>query len=205
MKPVLRLTAVAAFLVLLFYLTAGSEKDTMKTAGSILAFGDSITYGYMADADESYPAVLQSLIGLNVINAGVNGETSEAGTARFPSLLEDDTIGVIILCTGANDILQQRSMPRLKSNLEYMISLAREKGIKVLLIGVPFFGSFELSSLPLYKEVAEKEHVAYMPDLLPDVLEDRTLRSDNVHPNAAGYRYMAEAIAQKLRRERLIN
>ncbi len=200
MKP----AAVAVFVVTLlataiYVMKSGPEVSALQPGDSILAFGDSITYGYGAKPGESYPAVLASMTGLRVINAGINGETSGEGLARLPKLLGDDSIRLMILCSGGNDILQRRSREELKSNLERMIALAKAKGIDVVLIGVPEFGIFGLSSLPLYKEVAREENVAYMPSLLPDILGDRSLKTDYVHPNAAGYRTMAEKIFERLR------
>ncbi len=170
----------------------------MQSNDAILAFGDSITFGFGAQPQQSYPAVLQNLTGHRVINAGVNGETSEEGLVRLPALLDDDSVRLMLLCFGGNDILQQKSMPRLKQNIKKMIEMAKSKGVEVLLIGVPKFGVFGLSSLPLYKEVAKEENVAYMPELLPEVLEDSALKSDYVHPNASGYRRMAEQIRKQL-------
>lgn len=171
----------------------------MQPHESILAFGDSITYGFGANRQESYPAVLQRLSGIRVINAGINGETSEEGKVRLPSLLRDDSIRLMLLCSGGNDILQQRPLARLEANVRAMITEAKKQNVDVILIGVPTFGAFGLSSLPLYERVAEEEGIAYMPSLLPDVLEERALKNDYVHPNAAGYRVMAERVAERLR------
>ena len=201
----MKLAVAAAFVLALFaaamlLMKSGPEVRALRPGDSILAFGDSITYGFAARPEESYPAVLASLTGRRVINAGVNGETSEEGLARLPGLLEDDSIRLILLCFGGNDILQRRSKNRLQRNLERMISMAKAKGIDVVMIGVPEFGVFGLASLPLYEDVAGTEKIAYMPSLLPDVLGDRALKADYVHPNAAGYRLMAERIAERLQR-----
>jgi len=195
--------AAAALLLLLlaalYFSKSGPEAAPLQPHDTILAFGDSITRGYGAGERESYPAVLEALSGFRVVNAGVNGETSEEGLARLPGLLEDGSIRLMLLCFGGNDILQHRSQVRLKENLVRMIAMAKAKGVDVVLIGVPSFGAFGLSSLPLYAEVADEEKVAYMPSLLPDVLEARELKADYVHPNASGYRVMAERIAKRLR------
>lgn len=200
MKPAVAAAFVVTLLVTAIYvMKSGPEVSVLQPGDSILAFGDSITYGYGAKPGESYPAVLASMTGLRVINAGVNGETSAEGLARLPKLLDDGSIRLMLLCFGGNDILQHRSEAKLKSNLERMIAMAKAKGIDVVLIGVPEFGIFGLSSLPLYKEVAHEEDIAYMPSLLPDVLGDRSLKTDYVHPNAAGYRMMAKRISERLR------
>ena len=196
------LKAAAALLLLLLtviYVAKSHPKaEPLQPHDSILAFGDSITYGFGVGEDESYPAVLHALTGIRVINAGINGETSEEGIVRLPELLEDGSVRLMLLCFGGNDILQRRSPARLKSNLKRMIAMAKAKGVDIVLIGVPSFGVLGLSSLPLYKEVAEEEKVFYMPSLLPDVLEERALKADYVHPNAAGYRVMAERINARL-------
>jgi len=198
MKPAVLLGILLALLSVIYFMKHGDEGRHLKTGDAILAFGDSITYGYAAKPQESYPAVLQTLTGYRVINAGVNGETSEEMIVRLPALLEDPSVRLLLLCAGGNDILQQRSKERLKSNLLRMIGMAKAKGIDVVLIGVPSFGTFGLSSLPLYEEVAKEEQIAYIPTLLPDILEERSLMSDYVHPNAAGYRRMGERIRERL-------
>ncbi|WP_345984465.1 arylesterase [Sulfurimonas sp. HSL-1656] len=190
---------ILVLLVTALYLLKSDTKMTPLQSGEkMLAFGDSITYGYGAKPGESYPAVLQTLTGIPVINAGVNGETTEEGAVRFPAALEEENIRLVLLCLGGNDILQQRSKTRLKANLKRIVQMAKTKGIDVVLIGVPTFGVFGMTSLPLYQEIAEEEKIAYLPSLLPDVLADRGLRGDYVHPNAAGYRVIAERVAERL-------
>lgn len=201
MKVLILLAVLLALSLLVVFVLRKGQTNVARLEAQVLAIGDSITFGYKAKRRESYPAELQSLSGRGVINAGINGERSDGALARLPGLLDSSNVRTMVLCTGANDILQQYSMSNLKSNLKRMIAIARERGVDVVLIGVPFFGSHRLASLPLYDEVAAEENVAYMPYLLPDVLGDRRLRADHVHPNAAGYRYMAEAVLDRLRKE----
>jgi len=173
---------------------------TLSPQDSILAFGDSLTYGFSAKPTESYPAILSKLSGHHVLNAGVNGETSKEGLIRLPTLLEDTNIKVMILFFGGNDILQRRSMSELKSNLKAMIDMAKEKNIKVLLISVPNIGIFGLSPLGLYEEVAEEEDIVLLSGMLADILSQPTLKSDQIHPNALGYKQMAEEIYESLKK-----
>jgi len=77
----------------------------------ILAFGDSLTYGFGTDIKNSYPSVLAEKIRVEIINAGINGETSSDGLRRLPSLLSDTGITHMILCFGGNDILQNSPCP----------------------------------------------------------------------------------------------
>ena len=168
----------------------------LKTGSRILAVGDSITNGVGAFATQSYPAILQSLIGIEVINAGINGETSAQGLARLPGVLEDGTIRLMLLCYGTNDIVQGRSMKQLKNHLRAMIDLAKSKSIVTVVIGIPDPYAMRTQSLPLYDEIAAVKDVGYLPSLLPEVVNEPAYMSDEVHPNAKGYRFMAEHIAR---------
>ena len=195
-------------LVVLALLTL-TEKETNSVKliknNTILAFGDSLTYGFGANPSESYPALLSEMTGLRVINAGINGETSKEGLVRLPKLLEDPSIKLMILFFGGNDIMQRRSMDELKQNLKTMIQLAKQKHIDVLLISVPNIGLFGLSPLSLYKEVAEEENIPLLSGMLADILSQPSLKNDQIHPNGSGYKKMAERIYETLKEHGWIN
>ena len=183
--------------VLLLFLSACGEEQPqlsrLPADAVILAFGDSLTHGNGAKANESYPAVLEQLTGRKVINAGISGEQSEPGLKRLPGLLERHNPQLMILCHGGNDMLRKKSMSAMESNLRNMITLAQDRNIPVVLIGVPKPGLF-LSSFEAYEKIAESMGVIFIEDLIPDVLGDNNLKSDTVHPNKAGYKVMAETI-----------
>ena len=193
------LIALAITLILVRFTKKDSTIQTLHPQNSILAFGDSLTYGYNAKSAESYPAVLSKMTGLNVINEGIPAETSKDGLKRLPQLLEDPSLRLMILCFGGNDMMQQLSMDGLKKNLKTMIHMAKEKGIDVLLISVPNFTLLGLSPLSLYEEVADEESIPLISGLLADILSDPSRKSDQVHPNALGYKQMAETIYENLK------
>ena len=174
------------------------EMHTLSSNNTILALGDSLTYGHGASNNGSYPARLSDLTGYRVINAGMNAETSDEGLKRLPALLEDKSIKLMILCFGGNDIMQKRSMSSLKQNLKKMIQMAKAKNIDVLLISVPNINLFGLSPLGLYEEVAEEENVPLLSGVLANILSQPSLKSDQVHPNALGYKEMADKIYESL-------
>lgn len=165
----------------------------------ILAFGDSLTRGTGAGRNSAYPAVLAELSGRRVVNAGVPGEVSAAGLRRLPRLLDDTAPGLLILCHGGNDMLRKQDLTRARRNLEAMVAMARERDIPVLLLGVPKPGIW-LSTAPFYIEVAEHTGTPILADTIAEILGDGDLKSDPVHPNAAGYRQLAEAIHAYLQR-----
>ena len=171
----------------------------------LLAFGDSITYGSGADKEQSYPAILSRLSGHPVINAGIPGEVSTAGKQRLPALLDKHKPALLLLCHGGNDLLRRLSPADMKNNLEAMIDSAAQRNIPVLLIGVPAFGILFLETDEVYDALAEKYSLLYEGKVLTRVESDPDLKSDHIHPNAAGYREMAQAVHQLLRDSGTLN
>lgn len=165
----------------------------LKDTSVILAFGDSLTYGFGTSKDFSYPAVLESKIGLKVINAGVNGEVSEDGLTRLPKFLEQKP-DLVILCHGGNDIIRKLSTKELKSNLLAMINLIHQSGAQVLLVGVPNFGLFGFDIHEVYDKVADETGVIFEDEVLTYIEQNRSYKSDYIHPNKKGYEMMADAI-----------
>lgn len=164
----------------------------------ILAFGDSITHGNGATAANSYPAVLSQLTGRRVINAGVPGEVSAAGARRLPALLDRHRPALLILCHGGNDMLRKLDSTAMYDNLATMVAAAHARGIAVVLLGVPQPGLFLLDSAEAYDRLASAHGLAYDGDILPEVYSDKALKADQIHPNADGYRRIAQAVLQLL-------
>ncbi|OQX49745.1 MAG: hypothetical protein B5M46_03865 [Epsilonproteobacteria bacterium 4484_20] len=80
-------------------------------------------------------------------------------------------------------------------------SKARAKGVDVLLISVPDLSLFGLSALDLYEEVANEEGILLVRGVLAEILGDPALKSDQIHPNAKGYKKMAESVYEALRQK----
>jgi len=189
--------------VIVIIFTLIKETPTMQelqATDTILTFGDSLTFGYGAKRNESYPSVLATLIHSKVINGGVNGDTSSEGLKRLPKLLEDKSIKLIILCFGGNDILRKLPMSELKDNLRNMANMAKAKNIKVLLVSVPNIGLFGLSPLDLYEDLSVEENVPLASGVLSGILSKGSLKSDQIHPNALGYKKMAKDIYNVLKK-----
>lgn len=159
----------------------------------VLAFGDSLTHGTGASRGQAYPDVLSELLGKPVINLGIPGEVSAAGLQRLPSVLEEYKPTLVILCHGGNDFLRRLDQANTTSNLEAMITLIRSQGADVVLVGVPKLG-FGLQMPEFYAQIADKYKIPLQEEILVDLLGDNSMKSDSIHPNATGYRQMAEAI-----------
>lgn len=188
---------IARLLLLTLVLSScSSDKlNPIPTHGVILAFGDSLTYGYGAKQISSYPQVLTELSRRSVINAGISGEITADGLNRLPELLDEHSPNLLILLEGGNDILRNQDLNITKQNLAGMIELAQSFGTQVILIGVPEKKLFSSSAL-LYTELAGQYQLTFDGTILAELLKDNRYKSDAIHLNEAGYRKLAEHIHQ---------
>lgn len=163
----------------------------------VLAFGDSLTHGTGAGAEQAYPAQLQGLIGRPVINAGVPGETTADGLKRLPEALEAHRPRLLLLCLGGNDMLRRLDPAQTAGNLRAMVRMARERGVGVVLVGVPEPGLF--SDAPgFYEEIAREFGLPYEGEVFNEVLKNPSLKADPIHANGEGYRLVAARLAALL-------
>lgn len=165
----------------------------------ILAFGDSLTYGTGVSKDKSYPAQLEKILHVKVLSSGIPGEVSESGLKRLPAVLDEVKPDILVLCHGGNDILRKLSRKQTKQNIEKMVELAQQKGISVVLVGVPNLSLFGISTADMYGDIAQKYKLPYEDEILEKIEKDVKLKSDQIHPNEKGYKMMAEAIAGVMR------
>ncbi|MDD2310665.1 MAG: hypothetical protein PHH91_13895 [Desulfuromonadaceae bacterium] len=80
-----------------------------------------------------------------------------------------------------------------------MIRMAGERGVSVLLVAVPS-PDFLLKPPSLYEELAKEFKIPIETKALPHILGKSSLKSDHIHPNAAGYRILAEALVKLLKK-----
>ena len=198
----LRQLAIVALLLLAGLAGCGEKVPRLSSIGPdevIVAFGDSLTYGTGASESESYPAILAQLIERKVVRAGVPGEITEQGLARLPEVIEEHRPVLMIVCLGGNDMLRKVADAQIRANLSEIIRTIKGQGISVMLVGVPK-PALVTSAAAFYAEVAQEFDIPYEGAIVTDVLYQRELKSDPIHPNAKGYRMMAEAIAKLLKK-----
>ncbi len=188
--------------LLLFFSLAGCGKSPrlppLASDATILAFGDSLTFGTGAGPAESYPAVLAILTKRTVINAGEPGETTRDGRERLADEIDASQPALLILCMGGNDFLRKLPESGTVANLRAMLDEARSRNLPVLLVATPRPG-LGLSVPAFYADLAREYAIPLEDESLEDILSERDLKSDLIHPNATGYRKLAEAIAAKLK------
>ncbi|HEZ5639094.1 TPA: arylesterase [Neisseria lactamica] len=203
-KPMNRRTFLLGAGALL--LTACGRKSARTHAkipegSTVLALGDSLTFGYGANPDESYPAQLQKLTGWNVVNGGVSGDTSAQALSRLPALLARKP-KLVIVGIGGNDFLRKVPEEQTRANIAKIIETVQKENIPAVLVGVPhitlgaLFG--HLSDHPLYEDLSEEYGIPLFGGAWAEILGDNDLKSDQIHANGKGYRRFAEKLSDFL-------
>jgi len=190
---------LAVFLLLVSGCGQQAKLPLLAPDAIVVAFGDSLTYGTGANEEESYPVQLARITGRRVVREGVPGEVSATGLARLPAALDEHQPRLLILCHGGNDFLRRLPKEQAAENVRAMIRLAKDRGVEVLLIGTPEIG-FTLTPPEFYAGIAKQFGIPYEGDVLTKILRNGELKSDQIHPNAQGYRLMAERVAELLRK-----
>ena len=178
---------------------------TVERGASVLAFGDSVTFGTGAAAGEDWPTLLASQTGWRIENAGVPGDTAEAGKERIQALLDEHRPALVIIEIGGNDFLRRRLPKAVKEDVRRLIRAAKSTGAQVVLVAVPEFSLLgavtrKPSDSPIYRELGDEEKVPVVSDVFSDILGRPELCADQIHPNAQGYLQMASGIQAYLRK-----
>ena len=175
----------------------------------VVLLGDSLTAGYGLAPDDAYPSILQRRLredglAVDVVNAGVSGDTSAGGLRRLDWALEGP-VRVLVVALGGNDALRGLTVDDLKRNLTAIIERAQARKVTVILAGMeappnlgrPYTAAFR----QVYRDVAAAHRVALLPFLLEGVAGVADLNQDDgIHPNAAGARRVADNLRPYLER-----
>ena len=179
------------------------KHSALPRGSAVLALGDSLTYGYGANPTESYPARLTELTGWAITNGGVSGDTSAQALARLPELLREHTPRLVIISIGGNDFLRRQPENETRTNIRAIIQACKAAGAETLLVGVPGVGVGAALGYPgdhpLYADLAKAENVPYYANGWSQILGKDALKSDQIHPNAAGYAEFARGLTAYLK------
>ena len=173
----------------------------------ILALGDSLTAGYgLAEAD-AFTTRLQKALkdkgyDVQVINAGVSGDTTAGGRARLDWALGDQP-QVAVVELGANDGLRGLDPASTRENLDAILTTLKDRKIPTLLAGMyaPRNLGREYGDRfnAIYPDLAAKHDVPLYPFFLEGVALDPKLnQEDGMHPNAKGVAIVVEGILPHL-------
>jgi acyl-CoA thioesterase-1 len=169
----------------------------------LAVLGDSLTAGYGLPASAAFPVRLQKAlqdkgIAVNIINAGVSGDTATGGRDRLDWSIPEGTEAVIVEL-GANDALRGVDPATTRAALEDILKRLKARNISVLLCGMyapPNLGAdYGARFNSIYPELAKAYGVPLYPFFLDGVAGDAKLtQPDGLHPTAAGVDIVVQRI-----------
>ncbi len=175
-------------------LAAGAFAQTKDAPVRIVVLGDSLVAGYQLKASDAFPAQLERALkakghAVDVINAGVSGDTTANGLERLRWAVPERT-DAVILELGANDALRGLPLDMTEDNLAQMTRSAQQAGARVLLVGMqvpPNYGTaYSDRFTGLYPKIAKAQKAAVVPFLLKGVSDGvnptRLFQADRLHP-----------------------
>ncbi|CAN5708732.1 arylesterase [soil metagenome] len=177
---------------------------------TVLFVGTSLTAGYGLAPELAYPSVVATLAAadgmpVQVVNAGLSGETSAGALRRMEWILRGPA-DVIVIETGANDALRGLDPDSTRANLERIIASIRraQPRARIVLVQMeapPNYGiGYVRRFRAMYGEVARAERVVLVPFLLDGVAGLPELnQADGIHPNRRGAEIAAANVWKALK------
>lgn len=189
--------------IITFLLLSLFSINSVMASTHILFLGDSLSEGQGLDENQSFPRLVEKSLkekkyDVVVTNGGVSGSTTASGVTRLKWHLKKKT-DILVLELGANDGLRGIKLVETNKNLIEIIKYAKEKKVKVLLLGLlmpPNYGKKYTEEFEqMYKKIALAEKIPFLPFLLNDVAGRSELNlADGIHPNAKGHEIVAKLV-----------
>jgi acyl-CoA thioesterase-1 len=172
----------------------------------MVVLGDSLSAGYGLTIEQALPAQLALIfnegnIGVRVINAGVSGDTSANGLARYDWSVGSAKPDILVIALGANDYLMGLSSASAQKNLASIIEKAKAENLTVILAGLQPRSKTQINARDqafanIYEDLAQIYNVPLYPALLKSVRsKPDLLQADGLHPTAAGVELVAADFA----------
>lgn len=192
-------------LAIIFLFSFKAEKTT------ILFFGDSLTAGYGLSKEQAFPYIIEQELKedgheVDVINAGLSGETSAGGLNRIDWILKQP-IDIFVLELGANDGLRGIPVETTTKNLQAIIDKVKKKypDVKIIIAGMmvpPNLGQeYSRNFRKMFEILADKNDAMLIPFLLDGVAGDDSLNlPDGIHPNVEGHKIVADNVLTAIKR-----
>ncbi len=185
--------------LLIFLAGCGYAVRNLDSEGKeIICFGDSITAGVGALEGEDYTSFLSALLGKDVLNAGICGDTTQDALKRLGKDVLSKDPYLVIVELGGNDFLQKVPREVTLRNLKKIISRIQGQGIMVALADVSC-GLILKGYRKDFKKLARDSGSIFIPNLLKEILNKPSLRYDYIHPNENGYKIMAERVYRAIK------
>jgi acyl-CoA thioesterase-1 len=190
--------------------TESPESVGRPSAGEatrIVFLGDSLSAGYGLAEAQAFPALVEARLrerghAVEVLNAGVSGDTSAGGLSRLDWVLRSKP-QLLVVELGANDALRGQPLENTERNLREIVRRGREAGAQVMLLGmdVPtnYGPDYAEGFAELYPRITEEEDVQLVPGFIRDVgLDPALMMADGLHPTAEGHRILADRLTDEI-------
>jgi len=184
-----------------------ARSPTSEPDRRVVVLGDSLAAGLGLPESEAFPAVVEARLrdrgfDVEVVNAGVSGDTSAGGLARLDWVLQRPA-DVLVVELGGNDALRGQPVDTTEANLREIVRRGRAAGARVVLLGMDVptnYGSDYASAFAaIYPRVAEDEGAVLVPGFVREVGSDPDLlQPDGLHPTAEGQRRLARRLVPTL-------
>jgi acyl-CoA thioesterase-1 len=199
MKKTLFFLLVAAILFLGYriFVSQPQVKKGSIAYDTIICFGDSLTFGTGAVPGMDYPSQLSKMISKPVINAGAPGDTTASALTRLQHDVLSRSPDMVLITLGGNDLKNGVAKDVAFKNLKRIVKSIQGQGARVVIGGLRF---------PLrdrgfargYKDLADQTGAVLIPDIFKDIIGNRSLMSDPIHPNGNGYKIMAQRFLEAM-------
>lgn len=188
---------VLVFLCFCVLVSASCVKREIKNIDSkgtnIICFGDSLTFGYGANPGEDYPSILAKSINIPVVNAGIDGDITPEALKRIKSDVLDKEPFLVIIEFCGNDFLRKIPQETTLNNIKQMIGQIQAKGAMVAIVDISA-GLFLREYRWAFKNIAREKQAIFIPGILNGIITNPSMKSDFLHPNADGYKMIAQRI-----------
>lgn len=209
----------------------------------IVFIGNSIVAGYPWGKSKSFTGVLRRLLkdgvngsgepiafakstGFDIINKGVNGDTTAGITARFEQDVLSHSPDMVFFLTGANDFIYREASPEEAfDNLQALAARADEHGITTIYITPPPVdagkaGYMWLAGCGISYDAVNRDLErfsdmlkqsgrpsvdmnALYQEFIDDIGDVDLAYLDGVHPTPAGHEFMAQQVLTLIEKEKL--
>jgi lysophospholipase L1-like esterase len=160
---------------------------------TVVFLGDSLTAAAGIAENDGFVARLARVLPFEVVNAGMNGDTTADALARIARDVAPHSPTVVVVLIGGNDGLRRLPRDHARRNVGAILDQVAALGAVPVVLGFEM-GLFGAGYTAFLEEVAAEKGALYLDDLMDDVLRTPTLRVDQVHPNAEGHRRIAERL-----------
>lgn len=199
----LLLVQAVAFAVVLAVVLAAASPVAARTI-RLVVLGDSLTAGLGLPPGKAFPDRLQAALrarglDVDVLNAGVSGDTAADGLGRYDWAVPANADALIVEL-GANDMLRGLEPEATKKALSAILDKAHAARLPTLIAGMraaPNLGAeYDRAFDAIYPALAKDHDVALYPFFLDGVAGDPKLnQADGMHPTAEGVGAIVERIA----------